>query len=38
MGNHRLEQREFQINIALPIVSETTIVETWKQHVGIGVI
>ncbi len=37
MGNHRLEQRQFRVNIVPLVVSETTIVETQRQHVGIGV-
>ncbi len=37
MGNHKLEHCWSHINIAPPIVFEVTIIETWKQHIGIGV-
>ncbi len=37
MGNHKLEQCQSQVKIASPIMSEATIVETRKQHVGIRV-
>jgi len=35
MGNHKLEQCQFQVNTISPIVLEAIIVETRKQHVGI---
>jgi hypothetical protein len=38
MGNHRLEQRQSRINIVSPIVSKMIIVETRRQHAGVGVI
>ncbi len=38
MGNHTLKQHQFQVNIVSPIVLEAIVVETWKQHVGVGVI
>jgi len=38
MGNHKLKHHQFQINTIPPIISEATIVETSKQHVGIRVI
>jgi hypothetical protein len=37
MGNHGLKQRQYQINTVPPIVSEATVVETRRQHVGVGV-
>jgi hypothetical protein len=37
MGNHRLKQHQYQINTVPPIVSKMTVVETQKQHVGVGV-
>ncbi len=37
MGNHKMEHCQSRINIAPPIVSETTIVETQKQHVRVGI-
>ncbi len=37
MGNRKLEHRRSCINIAPPIVFEVTIVETWKQHIGVGI-
>jgi hypothetical protein len=30
MGNHRLKQRQYQINIVPPVVSEATVVETQR--------
>jgi hypothetical protein len=38
MGNYKLEHHWSCVNIAPPIVFETTVVETWKQHIGIRVI
>ncbi len=38
MGNHRLEHCQFRVHTVPPIVSETTIVEAQKQHVGVRVI
>ncbi len=38
MGNHKLKHHQFRINTIPSIISEATIVETWKQHVGIRVI
>jgi len=38
MGNHRLEQCRYRVNITSPIVLEAVVVETWRQHVGVGVI
>jgi len=37
MGNHGLKQRQYQINTVPPIVSEAIVVETRRQHVGVGV-
>ncbi len=37
MGNHRIEHYRPQVNTTSPIMSEATIVETQKQHVGIVV-
>jgi len=36
MGNHILEQRQSQVNTTSLIMSKATVVETQKQHVGIG--
>jgi len=38
MGNHKLERHQFQINTTPPIVLEMIIIETQRQHDGIGVI
>ncbi len=38
MGNCKLEHRWSYVNRAPPIVLEVIIVETWKQHVKVGVI
>ncbi len=35
MGNHIMEHHHFRINTTSPIVLEVTIVETWRQHVGV---
>ncbi len=37
MGNHKLEQRESWVNTISLIMSEVAVVETHKQHVGVGV-
>ncbi len=37
MGNHTLEQCRFQVNTISPIVLEAIVVETRRQHVGVGV-
>ncbi len=37
MGNHKLEQHQSRVNTTSPIVSEVAIVETQRQHVGVGV-
>ncbi len=37
MGNHRLEQRWFWVNTTSPIMLETVVIETRRQHAGIGV-
>jgi hypothetical protein len=36
MGNYKLDHRSC-INRASLIVLEVVVVETWKQHVGVGV-
>ncbi len=38
MGNHKLEHRQSHVNNTSPIMSKVAIVETRKQHVGVGVI
>jgi hypothetical protein len=37
MGNHRLQQHQFRVNTTSLIVLETTIVQIWRQHVGVRV-
>jgi len=37
MGNRKLEHRRSHVNIAPPIVFKVTIVETWKQHIGVRI-
>ncbi len=37
MGNHKLEQCQPRVNIISPIMLEAAIVETHRQHVGVGV-
>jgi hypothetical protein len=36
--NHKLEHCQTRINTTSLIMLETTIVETWRQHVGIDII
>jgi len=38
MGNRRLEYYQSRVNTIPPIVLEMAVVETWKQHVRVGVI
>jgi hypothetical protein len=35
MGNHKIEHHHPQVNTTSPIMSKATIVETWRQLVGI---
>jgi hypothetical protein len=38
MGNHRMEHNQPRVNTTSRIMLEMTIVETQRQHVGVGVI
>jgi len=37
MNNHRLEQCQSQVITTSPIILEVTVVEIWKQDVGVGI-
>jgi hypothetical protein len=37
MGNCKLEHHRSCINTTSLIVLEVVVVETWKQHIGVGV-
>ncbi len=37
MGNHIMEHCRPQVNIVLPIMSEVTIIEAWKQPIKVVV-
>jgi cell shape-determining protein MreC len=38
MGNHKMEHHRPWINTASLTMSKAAIVETWRQHAGVGVI